>query len=198
MIRVKALNAKSAEILFRTELFHYKPVNEELHSIDLIRSKGPYFLPESLAAIVSLVDKVLRLPHLTTRDFLSEIATQPLLSTKEANDDPFNSCNTALCRDATTPAVISSQYKFPTASFEATPGNSMACAEFQFQGARASDLSNFAKTCGVAHVKVDKYSGWGGRAIPVIDFLDPKQQHMLPNRYPFSVGCRSITGCGVH
>jgi tripeptidyl-peptidase-1 len=153
------LNAKSAETFFDTELYHFFPKEESLRTVDKIRATAPYSLPDTLAAKVALVDKLIRLPVFTPPKVDRSV---PNLRRGVSDDeDPFSTCSATLCREATTPAVVRERYGFPVLS-SYTDGNSMACAEFQGQGIVSTDLSNFATTCDVSHVKVDNTEGAGG------------------------------------
>lgn len=96
------------------------------------------------------MDKLIRLPIFTPPKKSEYV---PRL--RSATDDEFNTCAATKCKDATTPAVLQARYGFPTLT-SATSGNSMACAEFEGQGIKTTDLSNFAKTCGVNHVVSDR------------------------------------------
>lgn len=174
------LNAQAAEQLFGTELFHYAPSSAGPRAeLDMVRAAAAYSLPGELAAKVSLVDKLLRLPQMVaakveeegTRSREEEEATAAAAAT-EADDgsDPFNSCAAAACRGSTNPQVLQQRYGFPTKS-NFTAGNGMACTEFQLQGIKDADLANFASGCGVGHVAVNTVSGLGGRALAGVEAL---------------------------
>jgi tripeptidyl-peptidase I len=164
------LNAKAAEEFFSTQLYHYTPKVDRFKGMDLIRAAAPYSLPDELAAKVSIVDKLARLPHLTEPK--RDNSKQNLR--RAADDDnvnaAFNSCDATACTEATTPDVIRERYQIPVLT-KYTAGNSMACTEFQFQGVIQSDLDNFASACGVDHVEVDDVEGSGGSAIAGVEAL---------------------------
>jgi len=155
------MNAQQAEGFFNTELYHFKHGNGH---VKLIRAGAPYHLPEELSEHVLFVEKLVRLPKLRTPTISHGV------SGRVGGDDEFNSCDTMLCSEATTPDVLRSRYNLPTLT-SSQPTNSMACAEFQFQGLDDEDLSNFGKTCGVDHVEVDTTIGAGGELIPGVEAL---------------------------
>lgn len=169
MVSVK-MNALKAETLFNTELYHWKPEHEAFGEVRVIRAGAQYSLPDELAERVAIVEKLVRLPRMTPRDI--EVAATPKLRGQKAEStDPFSTCSSAKqCVDATTPEVLRERYGFPVSS-SYYPGNSMAVAEFEFQGVDTSDLNNFAKTCGVSHVQVDTTTGSGGGAVPGVEAL---------------------------
>lgn len=153
------LNAKVAETFFGTELYHYSPKNiDRFGKLDMIRASSEYSLPDELAEKVSIVDKLVRLPSIVE---LKKDLNPPARLRKSQDDDPFNSCDTVKCSEATTPAVLRERYQFPLLT-NSTEGNAMACAEFQFQGVIQSDLDAFSTTCGVSHAEVDDVEGSGG------------------------------------
>lgn len=155
------LRAKEAEEFFNTELFHFKHGSG---SVKLIRAGTPYFLDEDLAEHVSFVEKLVRLPR------VRESRVSHGVSPRVGGDDEFNSCDSLLCSEATTPDVLRTRYNLPVLE-TAQPSSSMACAEFQFQGLDDEDLSNFASTCGVDHVLVDETLGLGGDSMPGVEAL---------------------------
>lgn len=157
------MDAQKAESFFQTELYSFK---HKKSPVMLIRAGAPYFLPEELAQHVSFVEKLVRLPYVRQPKVLSDGS---LRSVSDA-DDEFNSCDVATCKEATTPDVLKTRYQLPTLD-SAQPSNGMACAEFQFQGLDDEDLSNFATTCGVDHVEVDKTIGAGGSVMPGVEAL---------------------------
>jgi tripeptidyl-peptidase-1 len=167
MVSVK-MSATAAEEFFSTELYTFAHANG-VHT--LIRAGAPYHLPESLSAKVSFVEKLVRLPYI--RQPKAPLPTMKSMLRGAVNttgDDAFDSCDTALCSAATTPAVLSARYGQPTlATF--TEGNSMAVAEFQFQGVDDDDLALFSSTCGVDHVEVDTVEGAGGSLHPGVEAL---------------------------
>ena len=147
------LNAKAAEEFFGTELYHYGPATVGSKKLDFIRAGAPYSLPEEIASKISLVDKLLQMPHLTPLK-IDEMAAQA--EAAATDDDVFNSgCSGAgiTCHGSTNPSVLREVYGFtPLDSFHAN--NSMACTEFQLQGIDNNDLNNFASACDVDHVQV--------------------------------------------
>ena len=129
------LNAQAAEELFGTELFHFSPTSAGPRTLDMVRAATPYSLPDELAAKVSLVDKLLRLPAMTPAKVAE--AEEGMRNREEAasdDPDPFDSCTGAgvACHGSTNPAVLRERYSFPVKT-NYTAGNSMACTEFQLQ-----------------------------------------------------------------
>jgi len=159
------LNAKAAEEFFNTQLYHYSPKIDRFQGMDLIRAAAPYSLPDELAAKVSIVDKLVRLPQLAE---LKKDTSKPSLRKGAAGDAAFNSCDATKCTEATTPDVLRQRYQLPVLT-NYTKGNSMACTEFQYQGVIQSDLDNFASACGVDHVVIDDVQGTGGSAIAGVE-----------------------------
>jgi len=157
------MDAQKAEEFFNTELFSFKHKRSE---VKLIRAGAPYYLPEELAEHVSFVEKLVRLPYVRQPKIMGDGA----IGSGAGGDDEFNSCDTSRCSQATTPAVLKARYQLPTLE-SSQPTNSMACAEFQLQGLDDEDLSNFATTCGVDHVEVDKTIGAGGNVLPGVEAL---------------------------
>lgn len=130
------LNAQEAEELFGTELFHFSPATAGPRNLDMVRAATPYSLPDELAAKVSLVDKLLRLPAMTPAKVAA--AEEGMRNREEGakgasdDSDPFDSCTPAACHGSTNPAVLKERYGFTTKT-NYTQGNSMACTEFQLQ-----------------------------------------------------------------
>lgn len=135
------VNADIAELFFNTELYHYKPKKEELREIDRIRASTSYSLPDELAAKISLVDKLVRLPNFHNLKKSSPLPP-PSFSSSSTDDDSaaFDSCVETKCKGATTPEVLRLRYGFPQLDTY-SDGNSMACAEFEGQGIVSTDLS---------------------------------------------------------
>jgi tripeptidyl-peptidase-1 len=171
------LNAQAAEQLFGTELFHYTPASVGPKQLDMVRAATAYSLPDDLAAKVSLVDKLLRLPQMVPAKVAP--AEEGMRSREDAvaaeaddGSDPFNSCVGAgvTCHGSTNPQVLQQRYGFKTKT-NFTAGNGMACTEFQLQGIDAEDLANFASGCGVDHVEVNTVTGAGGEALAGVEAL---------------------------
>ena len=167
MVRA-ALAAADAEALLATTLRRYAHARRGAAGLKIVRAEGAYHLPAELAPLVSFVSELLRFPQ-TPRALAAPPAAN---ATGAAGDDDFNTCaSTAkLCANTVTPAVLAARYGYPVPAAAAS-GNSMAVAEFQFQGTDADDLANFASACGVDHVEIDSNEGLGGRLEPGIEAL---------------------------
>jgi len=165
------LNAKAAEAFFATELYHYTPAGLDLGSVfpglDLVRAGAQYSLPDEVADKVAIVEKLVRLPMLTM-PLAEEIDQTKAAAT--SGDPAFNNNPTNKCKEQSTPAVLKERYGFPTLN-TSTPGNSMACTEFQLQGVINSDLALFSSTCDVDHVVVDTIEGAGGSILAGVEAL---------------------------
>jgi len=141
------LNAQAAEEVFGTELFHFSPATAGPRNLDMVRAASPYSLPDELAAKVSLVDKLLRLPAMTpakvaaAEEGMRNREDEDEGAKKGASDDsdPFDSCTPTACHGSTNPAVLKERYGFTTKT-NYTQGNSMACTEFQLQVWHLSDI----------------------------------------------------------
>ena len=150
---------RTAEKLFHTH-FHYY-THQIRRAARVVRVNRPYYLPVSVARHVSFVGELVRFPALRI--------LEPTHSFGEAADvtgqDAFDSCGTATCTSTTTPEVLSERYGFSVLT-SSNSANSMAVAEFQFQGTDTTDLSNFATTCAVASDDISEEVGLGGEKIP--------------------------------
>ena len=147
MIHVK-MPLKVANEMLQTEFAMFRSQTER--QVILPRITQPYYLPEEIAAKVSLVDDILRFPSIN----------QPIMAygAEETTDDSsaFSSCGTR-CSGFTTPAVLQSAYGYSTLT-ESTTGNSVSVAEFQYQYYDNKDLITFSSSCGVT-VEVDTTIG---------------------------------------
>jgi tripeptidyl-peptidase-1 len=134
----KMLNTEFA--IFRSSL-----ANEVI----LPRITQPYYLPEEVANVVSIVDDILRFPAIRRTKFTE-------VKADASADAAWNSCGTSNAA-YTNPAVLKSAY---SVSVAATPakGNSVSVAEFQNQYYDAADLAKFSSQCGVS-VSVDTTIG---------------------------------------
>jgi len=154
--------------------------------LDFIRAGAEYSLPDDLLDTVAIVEKLVRLPKLSLPLTSTDEKATPADEAK-SDGDPFNSCSSALCSEATTPAVLKAQYGFPTLN-SSTPGNSMACTEFQLQGIKSTDLDNFASTCQVGHVEVDTVEGLGGSLLAGVEaLLDVEYIEAVASPIPLTV-----------
>jgi len=154
MIHVK-MPVKVANAMFNTEFAMFRSVVDR--NALLPRITAPYFLPDHVAAKVSLVDDIMRFPSIR----------EPMISTTNqevavTGDDEFSSCG-AKCSTFTTPDVLEKAYNFNKMS-SATTGNSVSVAEFQYQYWDTKDLSAFSKACDVT-VDVDTTIGGNTEAI---------------------------------
>lgn len=117
-----SMSVSIAENLFRTEFALFRSVSRR--DLAITRITKPYYLPSEVAAVVSLVDEILRFPSIrnSQRVYGSEGAS---------SDASFNSCGTP-CAGFTTPEVLQEAYSFSPVTSVA-PGNSVSVAEFQYQ-----------------------------------------------------------------
>lgn len=138
LIQVEMPAKVAAEVL-RTEFAMFRSILQR--DVVLPRITKPYYLPEEVANVVSIVDDIMRFPALRNppRAYGAEIGNTA--------DDEFASCGTK-CNGYTTPAVLKSRYGFQQVSSVAA-GNSMSVAEFQFQYYDNTDLKAFSNACGV-------------------------------------------------
>ena len=115
-----------AETVLNTKFaaFHHNFFTEDR----ILRITKPYYLPEEVAQVVSLVDDIIRFPKL--REPIVRPISSPSNITVGA-DEAFNSCG-AKCSFTTTPQVLQERYGYPTLQ-TSTKGNSMAVVEFQFE-----------------------------------------------------------------
>ena len=141
------MSAAVAEKVFSTEFAAFRSVTER--DLSILRITKPYFLPESVASVVSVVDDIMRFPYIK----------KPLLSSgaEATASDEFSSCG-AKCNGYTTPDVLKSAYGY-SAVAAATPGNSMSVAEFQRQYYDTVDLNTFSSACGVTVTVDDNIGG---------------------------------------
>ncbi len=118
--------AKIANKMFNTEFGLFRSVIRK--NVVLPRITKPYYLPEEVAEVVSIVDDIMRFP--SVRSVIPKLGADESTST----DPEFNSCNTgnAKCTGTTTPAVLRKAYNIPVLTSSAA-GNSMSVAEFQYQ-----------------------------------------------------------------
>lgn len=135
------LSIKTANTMFDTQfgVFHSAINPKKI----IARITQPYYLPENVAAVVNLVDDIMRFPS---------VRQQPLLVNDDKNDpagmdDEFNSCGSR-CTGYTTPAVLQKAYSYEMMT-DAAKGNSMSVAEFQFQYYDETDLQSFSDACSV-------------------------------------------------
>jgi tripeptidyl-peptidase-1 len=131
--------AKAARTALRTDFALFRNVVER--DVVLPRITKPYFLPQEVAEVVSIVDDIMRFPALRSAPH-SYGAEQ-----KATADSEFSSCGTK-CNGFTTPAVLQKRYGYETVTSVAL-GNSMSVAEFQYQYYDNTDLKSFSSACGV-------------------------------------------------
>lgn len=115
--------AKIANTLFKTEFALFRSSIQR--DVALPRITKPYFLPQEIADVISVVDDIMRFPSIrqSPRSFGAELTS--------TGDNEFNSCGTK-CNGYTTPAVLQAAYSFDAVKTVAS-GNSMSVAEFQLQ-----------------------------------------------------------------
>jgi subtilase family serine protease len=121
-----SMETTQAEAILNTKFaaFHHKLFPE----VRILRITKPYYLPEEVAQVVSLVDDILRFPKLREPGVRS-ISSPSNITV--GSDEAFNSCGPK-CYGATTPQVLQERYGYPTLQ-ASTKGNSMAVVEFQFE-----------------------------------------------------------------
>eukprot|EP01031_Cornospumella_fuschlensis_P039201 gene39201-47698_t len=138
LIQVDMPAATASEVL-RTEFALFRSAVQR--DVVLPRITKPYYLPERVADVVSIVDDIMRFPALrdAPKAYGAEIGT--------TTDPEFSSCGSK-CNGFTTPAVLQSRYGYPTVNSVAS-GNSMSVAEFQYQYYDNTDLKSFSGACGV-------------------------------------------------
>ena len=145
-----AMPAPVAERMLETEFYHYYTSSSSSSPAAatqrLLRVARPYSLPAEVAAVVSLVDDILRFPSVRAAP------SSPPTSTAGASaglDPAWSSCGVT-CTDKTTPDVLREAYgiQFPVQDVDpADPG--AAVAEFQGEYWDAADLEHFGDACGV-------------------------------------------------
>jgi len=135
------------EDLFNTKFGLFVRLSDEAEFTRIVKN---YYLPESIAQVVSIVSNLLDFP-----DFVGG----PKQVTAGAIGQWPDYCGTQ-CTGKITPQVIQQQYNL-TQSTPINAGNSMAVAEFQTQHYDQTDLDNFATACKLS-TKIavnDKYGG---------------------------------------
>ena len=124
------MSIDEAETTLNTKFgsFHHKRVPDA----HIFRITQPYYLPEEVARVVSLVDDILRFPKLRESEVHAPKDKDTVgLNVGVNEDDAFGSCGER-CMGSTTPQVLQERYGYPTLT-SATKGNSMAVVEFQFE-----------------------------------------------------------------
>lgn len=127
-----------AESMFDTKFATYRSIISPLVTVNRITK--PYSLPESIAAHVSIVDDLIRLPSIR----------KPMITTADSSvtgDSAFDSCGRS-CSGDTTPTVLQEAYNIKPVTSVAS-GNSVAVAEFQYQYFDTKDLDAFSSACSV-------------------------------------------------
>lgn len=122
-------------------------------NVVLARITKPYYLPDTVASVVSLVDDIMRFPSL--RDAIQSYGAED----PNGQDAEFASCGSS-CSGYTTPDVLMKAYSFTSDATvsSATSENSVAVAEFQLQYYDTADLKAFSSACDVT-VEVDETIG---------------------------------------
>jgi len=141
--------ATLAEKMFHT-VMHKFHLTESSH-ISVVRVVQPYYLPEDIAEVVSLVTELIRLPRINLKRRIQ------LEETNVESASSWTSCGTAYST-YTNPAVLQERYGFPTLS-SAASGNSVAVAEFQLEYYDTTDLSAFSSQCGLDTITVSDLHG---------------------------------------
>jgi len=121
----------------------------ESHGIVVKRIVRPYYLPDEIASIVSLVDPMIRFPS-------TESKVKQVGSGASGNWPDF--CG-ATCKGYITPQVIRQQYNIDPAPTKPNTKSGIAVAEFQGQEFDYTDLDGFANQCNSTTYKVDLRSG---------------------------------------
>jgi tripeptidyl-peptidase-1 len=131
------MNAPTAEKVLSTEFAKFRSITERNAAI--LRVTKPYFLPEEVASVVSIVDDIMRFPSASTpiRSFGAE----------DSADAEFAACGSG-CNGYTTPAVLQARYGYTDVT-SVSAGNSMSVAEFQYQYYDQKDLDIFSDACDV-------------------------------------------------
>lgn len=130
MVHVE-MPVKIANLMLNTEFALFRSM-EQRHVL-VPRITKPYFLPNEVARVVSMVDDIMRFPAL--RQSPQVIGSE---DTPKTDTDPFSSCGRS-CSGFTTPAVLTEAYSMP-ASTVAASGNSVSVAEFQYQYCKFHDI----------------------------------------------------------
>lgn len=145
------MDISTAEKVLSTEFSVFRNVLDR--DVSIARITKPYFLPEEIAAHVSVVDDIMRFP-LIKKPLLTHSDNESVLSS-----DAFSSCGTK-CNGMTTPDVLQQRYGY-TKIRNATKGNTVSVAEFQGQYWDQKDLDTFGSACDVT-VAVDESISTGG------------------------------------
>jgi tripeptidyl-peptidase-1 len=103
----------------------------------------PYFLPTTVAEIVSYVDPVLRFP-----------TAEPRMHRVGAIGNWPDHCG-ASCTGKITPWVLQQQYGIDAPPSKPTGNSSVAVAEFQGQQYDYADLNSFANSCSLSQYKIN-------------------------------------------
>lgn len=128
-----------AESMFDTKFATFRSIVSPLVTVS--RVIKPYSLPESIAAHVSIVDDLIRLPSI--RKPMVTVGSDATVT----GDSAFDSCGKS-CSGDTTPAVLQQAYNIKPVTSVAS-GNSVAVAEFQYQYFDTKDLDAFSSACSV-------------------------------------------------
>ncbi len=144
------LSAPLAEEIFKTELYHFRHTGKA--EARIVRASTPYSVPAHVAPYVAYVSELLRFPRVRTLPFVP--VAFPLLGPDTSAS--FQACGVQ-CAGYVTPEVLAERYHTPLSlPAPCAANNSMALAEFQLEYYDRRDLRNFASTCGVESVSVDK------------------------------------------
>lgn len=143
LIRVK-IPAKVAENMLGTTFARFR--SESQRDVTIFRITSAYYLPRSIADVVSLVDDILRFPAVAA-PLLSYGAESADAMTMSNDQHSFSTCGSE-CFGYLTPAVIRKMYHLPSAPME-SHGGSVALAEFQQEYNSPEPLEKYWRACGV-------------------------------------------------
>mmetsp|Transcript_35317 Transcript_35317/g.108408 ORF Transcript_35317/g.108408 Transcript_35317/m.108408 type:complete len:587 (+) Transcript_35317:95-1855(+) len=181
--------ASVVEAKLETVLHHH--AHKDYATATAIRATSPYSLPSNVAAHVSLVGELLRLPRLKRPELVQFPAKK---SERASNDDVWSACG-AEYNEYTNPAVLAARYGFAFPQTTAAEGNALGLAEFQGQYYDTGDLEAFSTACGLAQtINVSKTTGGnmpsicsGGGEACVESLLDIEYAGAIAGAIPLEV-----------
>eukprot|EP00937_MAST-01D_sp_MAST-1D-sp2_P001078 g1078.t1 len=165
LVRLR-ISAPRAEALFNTELRVFRTGAGAGASATAVRATRPYALPAEVAAHVSLVDGLLRLPYTPPPPPPRTLPGDG----PDADEDTGAGVSADWPTDCSvkspviggkyvTPAVLAQAYSMPAAKPTVAKGK-IAVAEFQGEFWDQADLDNFGAACGLgANLTVDEQIG---------------------------------------
>jgi len=158
MIQVRML-ASTAEELLQTQFVHYRSVIER--DVAIFRVSRPYSLPAEIAAVVALVDDIVRYPAVA-RPLLTyghqdsgitdeELRTQETIGKLKYNtENPYLHCGND-CYGYSTPALLQKLYGYsvPEAESVGAQYTGTGIAAFNHRPYDARNIDKFVDMCGV-------------------------------------------------